>query len=542
MTQQSKTIQTFLPSGNPRDIKVAEITTRIIRVTEVPKHCIGDFLKMPEAFNMGICFFLGKMGANSKQDLYIAQINDVKRALQKNGFADIYWQDALFVTSINNIITQTHCAYLEDKCVEMASKTGRYNLLNDNNEHYPNTPDSYKSECEEFILTLKDLLTVLNYPLFEVMSSKSKQALNSSVLTQAKEVKHEKVENEPKADLEPVIPYHLQIKDNDVVSDFNQSPSLEQYIEDIRELKRKLAEKSAKELQELRELKAKLEQDSVSPTPTTSKPNYFTDKIKQTESEVDTKKEEEKDDFDPNQLFYFFNEKKNVIAEGRYCPVKNQFTVLKGSTMSLDITKSMTLYEAANLTIRNELIESGIAAMSKDGNSYVLTKDHTFTSPSAAGTVLLGSTSTGWSDWVNDSNEKLRDVFTKERIAKSQPKPLKGKVVFYFNGKKEDGFNSEGEIIAGKRFKVLKGSIARYENMASATEQVKRVKTELINEGVLVVDENKEGKIYRFSRDSTLSSVSLATGIVSGGTYSGWNCWVDENNLPISQYKPKKKK
>jgi hypothetical protein len=31
-----KTIQIFLPSGDPQGIRIAEITTRIVRVLEVP--------------------------------------------------------------------------------------------------------------------------------------------------------------------------------------------------------------------------------------------------------------------------------------------------------------------------------------------------------------------------------------------------------------------------------------------------------------------------------------------------------------------------
>ena len=44
-----QTIQIFLPSGDPRGIRVAEITTRIVRVIEIPRSKLADFLKMPEA-------------------------------------------------------------------------------------------------------------------------------------------------------------------------------------------------------------------------------------------------------------------------------------------------------------------------------------------------------------------------------------------------------------------------------------------------------------------------------------------------------------
>ena len=48
MTATPKTIQIFLPGGDPRGIRVAEITTRIVQVIEVPRSLLQDFLRMPE--------------------------------------------------------------------------------------------------------------------------------------------------------------------------------------------------------------------------------------------------------------------------------------------------------------------------------------------------------------------------------------------------------------------------------------------------------------------------------------------------------------
>ena len=42
-----KTIQIFRPARNPRGMRVVEITTRIVRVNEVPRGQLADFLKTP---------------------------------------------------------------------------------------------------------------------------------------------------------------------------------------------------------------------------------------------------------------------------------------------------------------------------------------------------------------------------------------------------------------------------------------------------------------------------------------------------------------
>ena len=44
-----KTIQIFLPDGDPMGIRIAEITTSVVKVIEFPRNDVDAFLKMPEA-------------------------------------------------------------------------------------------------------------------------------------------------------------------------------------------------------------------------------------------------------------------------------------------------------------------------------------------------------------------------------------------------------------------------------------------------------------------------------------------------------------
>jgi len=56
-----QTIQIFLPAGDPRGMRVAEITTRIVRVIEIPRSQLTDFTKTPEAQQVGIYFLMGEL-------------------------------------------------------------------------------------------------------------------------------------------------------------------------------------------------------------------------------------------------------------------------------------------------------------------------------------------------------------------------------------------------------------------------------------------------------------------------------------------------
>ena len=58
MSTTPKTIQIFLPGGDPQGIRVAEITTRIVQVIEVPRSLLPDFLKMQESDQVALYFLI----------------------------------------------------------------------------------------------------------------------------------------------------------------------------------------------------------------------------------------------------------------------------------------------------------------------------------------------------------------------------------------------------------------------------------------------------------------------------------------------------
>lgn len=52
-----QTIQIFLPQGDPAGIRMAEITISTVRVFDVPRTLLTDFLKIPEAGQVGLYFY-----------------------------------------------------------------------------------------------------------------------------------------------------------------------------------------------------------------------------------------------------------------------------------------------------------------------------------------------------------------------------------------------------------------------------------------------------------------------------------------------------
>ena len=164
-----QTIQIFLPSGDPQGIRVAEITTRIVRVIEVPRSLLADFLKMPEAQQVGVYYLVGPAEEGEGDALYIGQSGNVGTRLAQHNENKDFWSRALVAISLTNSLTQTHALFLEWLGLRDAKAAGRYALDNGNGGARPHTPAPLEADCQEIQDTARVLLATLGYPVFEAV-------------------------------------------------------------------------------------------------------------------------------------------------------------------------------------------------------------------------------------------------------------------------------------------------------------------------------------------------------------------------------------
>ena len=166
-----QTIQIFLPSGDPQGLRIAEITTRIVRVIEVPRSLLAEFLKMPEAQQVGVYYLVGPAEEGEGDALYIGQTGNVgMRLVQHNQDENKdFWNRALVAVSLTNSLTQTHALFLEWLGIRDAKAAGRYALDNGNAGARPHTPAPLEADCQEIQDTVRVLLATLGYPVFEAV-------------------------------------------------------------------------------------------------------------------------------------------------------------------------------------------------------------------------------------------------------------------------------------------------------------------------------------------------------------------------------------
>lgn len=154
-------------------MRVAEITTRIVRVIEVPRSQLADFLKMPEALQVGVYFLMGDLSEAGLPRAYIGQSGNVGNRLAQHNQNKDFWNRALVVISLTNSMTQTHAMFLEWFAIAEGTKAGRYSLENGNAGSQPYTPAPLQADCHEIHETAATLMATLGQPIFEPLIQNS---------------------------------------------------------------------------------------------------------------------------------------------------------------------------------------------------------------------------------------------------------------------------------------------------------------------------------------------------------------------------------
>jgi hypothetical protein len=167
MQPTPKTIQIFLPGGDPQGIRVAEITTRIVQVIEVPRVLLPEFLKMPESGQVALYFLIGESEDAEERRVCVGQTGDLRARLVKHNKEKEFWARVLVVISRTNSLIQTHALFLEWHCLQAIRTAGRFSDENGNSGSKPHTPPPMEADCHEIYDTGRTLLATLGYPLFD---------------------------------------------------------------------------------------------------------------------------------------------------------------------------------------------------------------------------------------------------------------------------------------------------------------------------------------------------------------------------------------
>lgn len=171
MESNAKTIQIFLPDGEPRGIRIAEITTRIVQAVSVPRSQIDRIMNRPESEHIAVYFLFGDRDDEVKPVVYIGQTEDLKNRLGNHNTKKEFWRTAVFIISRTHTFTQAHIRYLEWYCIQRAKEVGRYALDNVNEGSKPFVTEPMVADLHDAFETMSTLLSALGFPVFDQLIS-----------------------------------------------------------------------------------------------------------------------------------------------------------------------------------------------------------------------------------------------------------------------------------------------------------------------------------------------------------------------------------
>lgn len=167
MQVQPKTIQIFLPDGNARSIRIAEITSRTIHAIQIPRSKVRAADVRPEPKNVGVYFLFGDVEESAKPHVYIGEAEDCyQRLLQHNQSKD-FWTTGVVITSKTQAFDKAQARYLEWYFLQQAKRIGRYHLENTTAPGEPYLAESTKADLYDYIGTTRILLSTLGFPLLQ---------------------------------------------------------------------------------------------------------------------------------------------------------------------------------------------------------------------------------------------------------------------------------------------------------------------------------------------------------------------------------------
>ena len=150
-----KTIQIFLPDGNPRGVKIADITSRTVQVVFVPRAHLDLAAGRAELSNVGIYFLIGEEDDGRVEQVYIGEAEDCLARLRQQNKAKDFWRVALVVVSKTQFFTKTHIKYLEWYCHQVVERAGRYRLANSTVPQRPFVPESVDADLMDNFETMR---------------------------------------------------------------------------------------------------------------------------------------------------------------------------------------------------------------------------------------------------------------------------------------------------------------------------------------------------------------------------------------------------
>jgi hypothetical protein len=159
----SATIKLFLPHGDPKRLRTAEISNWSGKAVAAPRTDFDALLDREEMGQSGVYVLTGSDPETGNPMAYVGEAEVLRDRLKSHKAKD-FWVTAVTFLSKDENLTKSHIRFLEGRLLEEAKSVGRFTLDN-STASGSRLPEADRHDMEEFLDKIRQLLPVLGSEL-----------------------------------------------------------------------------------------------------------------------------------------------------------------------------------------------------------------------------------------------------------------------------------------------------------------------------------------------------------------------------------------
>ncbi|MBF0407917.1 MAG: GIY-YIG nuclease family protein [Candidatus Riflebacteria bacterium] len=177
----SATIKIFLPHGDPKRLRTAELSNWTGKAVAGPRSEFENVLGREESTSSGVYFLTGTEPDSGKPSVYIGEAECIKDRVKSHLEKD-FWNQIVFFISKDENLTKAHIRYLEGQLIELAKKAGRAVVKNGQGSG-ARLPESDREDMEVFLGKMQQLLPALGVEVLVPATPKNEKDQPRELLT-----------------------------------------------------------------------------------------------------------------------------------------------------------------------------------------------------------------------------------------------------------------------------------------------------------------------------------------------------------------------
>jgi hypothetical protein len=155
----SATIKLFLPRGDAKSLRTAEISNWTGKAIAAPRTELDELLAREELDKAGVYILIGSDPLTNAARAYIGEAEVIRERLKQHKTKE-FWVTAIVFVSKDENLTKAHVRFLESRLLAEAAQVGRF-TLEQNQAGGSRLPESDREDMEVFLARIRQLLPVL---------------------------------------------------------------------------------------------------------------------------------------------------------------------------------------------------------------------------------------------------------------------------------------------------------------------------------------------------------------------------------------------